>query len=63
MDEPVIHGDPMTPERLKEFMAQIRTVQDVTPFMRFMERAKVAGFSEPQAQFLWDLHLMPTPRF
>ena len=66
LDSPVIHGDPFTPERLAEFMEQVRNAHfaetKITPHTRFMDHAKVAGFSDTQAEFLWQLHLMPPPR-
>lgn len=62
----VIHGDLFTPERLEEFMTQIREAHfietKITPHTRFMDHAKAAGFSDSQSEFLWKLHLMPAPR-
>ncbi len=66
MDSPiVIHGGAFTSERLKEFMAEVRAMDaesKVSPHERFMDRAKTAGFSDSQAEFLWQLHIMPPPR-
>jgi hypothetical protein len=61
MDSPVIHGDPLSVETLKDFRESVmRSIQDADeelrygPKRRFLVGATEAGFTTQQAEFLWN---------